>query len=283
MNYRHAFHAGNFADVLKHATLALALRRLTRKPKPLRVIDTHAGIGMYRLDTGEATRTGEWRNGIGRLLGPESDPLPPGVAELLAPCLDAVRAANPTDQLLNYPGSPALALALLRPDDRLVASELHPEDVAALRTALRGDRRAKVLDLDGWQALRALLPPKERRGLILIDPPFEQPGEFERLLSGLTDGLRRFATGTYMLWLPVKDQHQVAGFESALRQLGLEKLLWAELRIAPITPQGPLTATALAIVNPPYGLADDLAGLLPFLAERLAASPGSGDWALGTP
>jgi 23S rRNA (adenine2030-N6)-methyltransferase len=140
-----------------------------------------------------------------------------------------------------------------------------------------------VLDLDGWQALRALLPPKERRGLILIDPPFEQPGEFQRLVSGLTDGLRRFATGTYMLWLPIKDQHQVAGFESALRQLGLEKLLWAELHIAPITPQGPLSATALAIVNPPYGLADDLGGLLPFLAERLAASPGSGDWSLGTP
>jgi len=280
MNYRHAFHAGNFADVLKHAALALALRRLTAKPKPLRVIDTHAGIGSYRLDAPEAERTGEWKQGIARLLGPAAPAIPPAIDALMAPYLDAVRSANRPGEIVAYPGSPAIALALLRPEDRLVATELHPEDVALLRQSLRGDRRTKVLALDGWQALRALLPPKERRGLVLIDPPFEEPGELQRLRDGLVDGLRRFATGTYMLWLPIKDQHQIAGFEMAMRELELEKILWVELRVAPIAAVGPLAATALVIVNPPFGLAEDLTVLLPFLADRLASEPGSGGWEL---
>jgi 23S rRNA (adenine2030-N6)-methyltransferase len=282
MNYRHAFHAGNFADVLKHAALALALRRLTAKPKPLRVIDTHAGIGNYRLDASEAERTGEWKTGIARLVGPDALAIPPEIAALLAPYLDAVRAANRPGEIVIYPGSPALALALLRAEDRLVASELHPEDVALLRNSLRGDRRAKVLALDGWQALRALLPPKERRGIVLVDPPFEEPRELQRLRDGLVDGLRRFATGTYILWLPIKDQHQIAGFEMAIRELDLEKILWAELRVAPIAAIGPLAATALVIVNPPFGLAEELAVLLPFLSDRLASEPGSGGWQLRT-
>jgi 23S rRNA (adenine2030-N6)-methyltransferase len=198
---------------------------------------------------------------------------------LLAPYLDAVRASNPDGGLRVYPGSPSLALALLRADDRLVASELHPEDVDLLRQSLRTDRRAKVLALDGWQAIRALLPPKERRGLILVDPPFEEAGELDRLLTGLTDGLRRFATGTYLLWLPIKDQRPIADFERALKRLSLDKLLWIELRIAPIVPDAPLAATALVVVNPPYRLVEDLSVLLPFLADRLAAAPGGG-WAL---
>ena len=279
MNYRHAFHAGNFADVLKHTVLALALKRMTEKPKPLRVIDTHAGIGTYRLDSPEAQRTGEWIGGIGRLLGPGAEPLPAPVDALLAPYLDAVRTLNPDGELRVYPGSPVLALALLRPEDRLIASELHPEDVELLRQALRGDRRAKVLALDGWQAIRALLPPKERRGLILVDPPFEEAGELDRLVAGLADGLRRFATGTYMLWLPIKDQRQVAAFEQALKQLASGKLLWVELRTAPTAPEGPLTATAVVVANPPYGLAESFSALLPILAERLAVAPGGG-WAL---
>jgi len=279
MNYRHAFHAGNFADVLKHATLALALVRLTRKAKPLRVIDTHAGIGSYRLDGPEAQRTGEWTNGIGRLAGLDAEPLPAAIEALLAPYLDAVRTANPDGTLRVYPGSPAVALALMRPDDRLIASELHPEDIELLRQNLRNDRRTKALALDGWQAIRSLLPPKERRGLILIDPPFEEAGELDRLIDGLADGIRRFATGTYMLWLPIKDRPQIQNFEHKLRQLALTKVLWAELHVAPLLSDGPLTATALVVVNPPYGLSDDLAALLPFLATRLASAPGGG-WEL---
>lgn len=276
MNYRHAFHAGNAADVLKHAVLTLALQRLTEKAKPLRVIDTHAGGGRYRLDGTEALRTGEAASGIGRLIGPAAEPLPPRIASLLAPYLDAVRAANAPGRLDVYPGSPLLALALLRPDDRLVANELLPEDAASLRQCLRGDDRSKVLAMDGWQALRALLPPKERRGLVLVDPPFEEAGELERLIDGLADGIRRFATGTYLLWLPVKAPRQVASFKSALRRLGLEKLLWVELHTEAIATAEKLAGSALVILNPPFGLEDRLAELLPFLAVRLATGPGAG-------
>lgn len=280
MNYRHAFHAGNFADVLKHSVLALALKLLTSKPKPLRVIDTHAGNGSYRLDDEDARRTGEWLGGIGRLIGPSAAQLPDEMATLLAPYLDAVRAANPPDRLEVYPGSPAVALALLRPNDRLIANELHPEDAVRLRKCLRGDPRAKVLTLDGWQALRALLPPKERRGLILIDPPFEEAGEFGRLVDGLAEGVRRFATGTYLLWLPVKEPRQVASFKMALQRLGLERLLWVELHTEAIAMADRLAGTALVILNPPFGLEDQLAQLLPFIADRLATGTGSG-WQLG--
>ncbi|MBS0240737.1 MAG: 23S rRNA (adenine(2030)-N(6))-methyltransferase RlmJ [Proteobacteria bacterium] len=279
MNYRHAFHAGNFADVLKHAVLALALARMTAKPKPLRVIDTHAGIGTYDLASPEAQRTGEWHSGIGQLIGPGAEPLPSSIATLLAPYLEAVRALNPPGDPIAYPGSPALSLALMRPDDRLVACELHPEDAGLLRQALARDRRAKVLQLDGWQALRSLLPPKERRGLILVDPPFEEPGDFERHLVGLADGVRRFATGTFMLWFPIKDRRQASSFEAGLVRMHLTKLLWIEL--ATETPEAAekLAATGVAVLNPPFGLAEQLGELLPFLAERLATGPGS-SWSL---
>jgi len=279
MNYRHAYHAGNFADVVKHVILTRLVEYLKRKEQAFRVIDTHAGIGLYDLKGIEAGKTGEWTGGIGRLLGPDADPLPAAISDLLAPYLDVVRTSNPAGALNVYPGSPSLALALLRPEDRLVASELHPEDIELLRQSLRGDRRAKILALDGWQAIRALLPPRERRGLILIDPPFEEAGELDRLLTGLTDGLRRFATGTYMLWLPIKDQRPITDFERALKRLSLDKLLWIELRIAPIAPDTPLAATAIVMVNPPYGLTEDLSELLPFLTDRLAIAS-SGGWAI---
>jgi 23S rRNA (adenine2030-N6)-methyltransferase len=219
---------------------------------------------------------GQWHRSSHRT---GAEPLPPAIAALLAPYLDAVRVANPDGELRVYPGSPALALALLRPDDRLIASELHPEDVGLLRQNLHSDRRAKVLALDVWQAVRSLLPPKERRGLVLIDPPFEEAGDLDRLVAGLADGMRRFATGTYMLWLPVKDRHQIKDFARRLQQLSLPNVVWAELRIAPVAPDGPLTATALVLVNPPYGLSDDLAELMPFLALRLATA-GEGGWDL---
>lgn len=275
MNYRHAYHAGNFADVLKHAVLALALQRMTLKPKPLRVIDTHAGIGRYDLTSIEAVKTGEWHAGIGRLIGTDAAPLPEDVDVLLAPYLTAVRAINPANIVAAYPGSPLLALSLMRPDDRIVANELHPEDAAHLQRALRNDPRAKVLSMDGWQALRALLPPRERRSLILIDPPFEEVGELERLTAGLRDGMRRFATGTYILWLPVKSPQQVASFKSALRSLALPKLLWVELRTQAIATAERLAGSALAIVNAPYELDEQLRVLLPFFADRLATGSGA--------
>ena len=175
MNYRHAFHAGNFADVFKHAVLVRILLHLREKPAPFRVIDTHAGAGLYDLTGPEASRTGEWRQGIERV---RAAPLAPEAASLLAPYLQAIAAFNPGERLVRYPGSPLLALRLMRAQDRLTACELEPSASAALERALAGDPRATAVAIDGWVALNAYLPPKERRGLVLIDPPFEQPDEF---------------------------------------------------------------------------------------------------------
>ncbi|MFZ4809349.1 MAG: 23S rRNA (adenine(2030)-N(6))-methyltransferase RlmJ [Hyphomicrobiaceae bacterium] len=275
MNYRHAFHAGNFADVLKHATLALVLAHLARKDTPFRVIDTHAGIGLYDLAADPARRTEEWRAGIGRLIGPDADPLPQAMADLLHPYLDAVRAENPSGTLRAYPGSPLLARHFLRPQDRLILNELHPEDAADLTALFARDKQTKVLQLDGWVALKALLPPRERRGAILIDPPFEQPGELVRLTAGLVEAVRRFATGIYLLWYPVKDTKPIQRFHRALAASGLAKMLCVELMIrAPADPTR-LNGCGLVILNPPHSLAESLAHLSAFLAERLAIGAGA--------
>src|SRR5690606_4824480 len=182
MNYRHAYHAGNFADVMKHAVLARIVEYLKRKDKAFRVIDTHAGTGMYDLSSEEAQKTGEWRGGIGTLLNAQ---LPGDAAALLKPYLDAVRAANPDGAVTRYPGSPAIARHLLRRQDRLTAIELHPADAAALKRHFAGDFQTRVIELDGWLALGAHLPPKEKRGLVLVDPPFEERDEFGRIVEGL--------------------------------------------------------------------------------------------------
>src|SRR4051812_23914305 len=196
MNYRHVFHAGNFADVFKHAALARILTHLAEKPQPFRVIDTHAGSGLYDLSGAQANRTGEWRDGIGRLM--DAAP-PPGVRALLAPYLDAIAALNPGGRIRRYPGSPLLALALMRHHDRLAACELEPHAAAALTRHLRSDRRAKAIAIDGWQALKAYVPPVERRGCVLIDPPFEDAEEFAKLAERLTEAHRRWATGTFVV------------------------------------------------------------------------------------
>ena len=201
MNYRHAYHAGNFADVLKHAVLCRVLTHLRGKPGAFRVIDTHAGSGVYDLRSVEAGKTLEWRDGIGRLIGAELDA---PVRALLAPYLDAVAALNPSGALAVYPGSPALVRALLRPQDRLIACELEPQAAAALSRELSGDARAKAIAIDGWTALTAYVPPKERRGLVLIDPPFEQREEFSRLVQGLAAAHRKWPTGHYLVWYPIR-------------------------------------------------------------------------------
>lgn len=286
MNYRHAFHAGNFADVMKHAILALVIEHLKQKPAPFRIIDTHAGAGRTALEGDAANRTGEWRDGIGRLL---SGAIPPDVTAVLAPYLEAIQTANGgavsgAQGLSIYPGSPQIARTLMRRGDSLVANELHPADHAELARHFAGDPQTKVLALDGWTTLKSLLPPKERRGIVLVDPPFEEPGEFHRLADGLRDAARRFETGIFMLWYPVKDHKRTRSFLTRLTDLGLPKLAVAELLIRkPVNPDL-LNGCGLVIVNPPYLLADKLAILLPFLADRLAAGPGATgtyDW-LGT-
>ncbi len=266
MNYRHAYHAGNFADVLKHAVLCRVLMHLREKPAAFRIIDSHAGAGSYDLSGLEAGKTGEWREGIGRLRDAK---LEPPVREMLAPYLDAVAARNPGGQLTTYPGSPALALGMMRPQDRLIACELEPKAHAALDRELRGDARAKAIAIDGWTALSAYVPPKERRGLVLIDPPFEQPDEFTSLVQGLETAHRKWATGSYLLWYPIKDLAAVTAFSRKLKRLGIAKLLQVELSVGGAADDTGLRGSGLVAVNPPWTLHDELKVLLPALAEVL--------------
>lgn len=273
MNYRHAFHAGNFADVVKHAVLARLVDYMKRKDKAFRVIDTHAGIGTYDLDDEAARRTGEFRSGIARLVGHS---LPEPVRALLAPYLEAVAAANPDGELRHYPGSPALVRHLLRKQDCLTAIERHPQDARALAERFAGDHQVRVIELDGWLALGAHLPPKEKRGLVLIDPPFEEPDEFARLLGGLAKAVRRWPGGIYALWYPVKDRQAVADFREKVRAQGLPKVLDIRLDIRAASQTPRLDGTGMIVVNPPFTLAGELAVILPALVPLLADGPGAG-------
>jgi 23S rRNA (adenine2030-N6)-methyltransferase len=266
VNYRHAFHAGSFADVFKHAVLCRILHYLCGKPAAFRIIDTHGGAGLYELTGSEATRGGEWHDGIERLLAAE---LPAPVAELLAPYLEVVGALNERGRLSIYPGSPAIARAWLRPQDRLTACELEPQAAAALGRNLRGDSRIKVLQLDGWTALSANVPPKERRGLVLVDPPFEEDSDFRRLSQGLAAAHRKWATGLYMLWYPIKGRSEPDALAKRLRRLGLPKILRAELTVAPLSDPTHLNGCGLIVVNPPWTLPAELAALMPLLAKVL--------------
>ncbi len=271
MNYRHSFHAGNFGDVVKHAVLALIIEHLKLKPTPFAVIDTHAGVGTYDLAASEAARTGEYREGIARVL---AMPAPP--AEL-APYLAVVRAMNEaeTGALRWYPGSPRLARALLRRGDRLFATELHPEDHAALAAEFRGDRRVKTVLLDGYQALAAFVPPRERRAVVLVDPPFEQPGEFERIVEGLGAAHRRFATGIYLVWYPIKARATIEAFHRALAESGIRRILLVELLIRKPADEARLNGCGVIIINPPHTLEAALQRCLPALARVLAQSRGA--------
>ncbi len=265
MNYRHAFHAGNFADVVKHAVLTRILTHLRDKPQPFRVIDTHAGAGLYDLAGPDANRTGEWRAGIGRLTAAK---LVPPARDLLAPYLDAVAAFNRDGQIRRYPGSPLVALRLMRPQDRLIACELEPNAAAALTNNLRADKRAKAIAIDGFVAINAYVPPKERRGLVLIDPPFEATDEFTRLAKSIQDVHRKWATGIFLAWYPRKDPHAVGALATRIRRSGIAKVLRVELDLG--NSPARLAGAGLLIVNPPWRLEHELAILLPALAAALA-------------
>ena len=273
MNYRHAYHAGNFGDVLKHVVLMLCLDHLKRKETPFRVIDTHAGAGRYRLNHSAAAKTDEWRSGIGRLMGPDASSLPPKVEQRLMSYLAAVRAENPDGVMNVYPGSPALVQTAIRPGDAFVANELHPEDAAILKAVLALDKLCKMSNLDGYAALKALLPPKERRGLVLVDPPFEQPGELIRMTESLGDAIKRFATGIYLLWYPIKDDKPINRFYRGILEVttaaGLPPPLRVELLLRPLRNPLLLNGAGLAIINPPYQLEAELDELLPKLASLL--------------
>jgi len=254
---------------MKHALLVWLLRALQRKDTPIRVLDTHAGVGAYDLSAPEAERTGEWRHGIGRLLD---------IAE--GPLADYVRLVREAGAPASYPGSPALARALLRPQDRLACCELHPEDHAALRARFRGDRQVAVHRRDGWEALRALTPFPERRGLVLVDPPFEQEGEFERLAAGIALVSQRFRAAVQACWYPIKHRAPVRAFHAALRDSGVRDLVAAELWLREPTDPQRLNGCGLLVANPPYRFDTEGGTILAVLLEKLGeGKPGQG-WAV---
>ena len=284
MNYRHAFHAGGFADVIKHIVLVRILTYLQDKQAPFRVIDTHAGAGVYDLTSEEARRGAEWLTGIARVMQARFSE---ATLPLIAPYLDIVRAFNPQRDITVYPGSPLIARALLRPQDRLTACEVEPKARKQLIDALRRDTQARVVDLDGWTALPAFVPPKERRGLVLIDPPYEQKDEFERLAEGFTEAFAKWPTGSYMLWYSVKSRRAtdtLAGHVAQAVGAGATpgKALRLEFSVAPQTAEAGLVSAGLLIVNPPWTLAGELKAILPELEKPLGQG-GSGRFRLETP
>jgi 23S rRNA (adenine2030-N6)-methyltransferase len=273
MNYRHAYHAGNHADVLKHVVLARAIGHLARKDKPFRVIDAHAGIGLYSLESDEAGKTLEWREGLGRLYDEAGGRLAlddAAAEDLLSPWREMVEAVNSRGRALSwYPGSPELSVLLTRPDDRLVFNELHPEDHATLAGLYEREKRVRVTQAEATIAVKANLPPRERRGIVLIDPPFEKRDDDVSALAMLQQGYKRFATGCFMLWYPVTGDGLSRRLVEAARHASIARMLHVELMVRPAEMSGGLAGSGLIIVNPPWPLAEELPGLMPALAERL--------------
>ena len=277
MNYRHAFHAGNHADVLKHVVLLAMLEAFKRKAAPFFVLDTHAGRGRYLLQGEHSDRTGEARAGIFRLL--VLGHLPGAVQRYLK----RVQADNPVGALVNYPGSPLLAAQAMRADDRLVACELQPEESKALQALFRGDARVHAEARDGYAAVKALLPPKEKRGFVLIDPPYEaQEEEYPRILAALADGLQRWPTGCYAVWYPIKQGRTLQAFMRKLASLPCKSILRAELLVRPDDSPLRLNGSGMLVLNPPWKLDQELANALPVLAKLMADGEGAGssrlDW-----
>ena len=283
MNYRNVFHAGNYGDVFKHTLLVMLWRALQQKEKGLLYLDTHAGRGAYNLRAapapGRADRPPEWPDGIGRLWG--AGGLPPPLADYVALVRGFnERAGAPRGELRYYPGSPWLAVLARRPQDRLVFWENQPAEVAALRADFARRRRVSVECGDGYAALRAALPPPERRALVLIDPPFEATDEFDAVLGALREGLARFASGVYAVWYPVTERVRTEAFQRALLALRPPPTLWAELAVTG-DPRVRMKGCGLLVINPPWRFADALQALLPVLAKRLRVDAGAaarGGW-----
>lgn len=267
MNYRHAFHAGNFADVMKHCVLVALVEAMKRKQAPFCYLDTHAGAGRYRLTSTEATRTGEYLGGIARVVGAMRLP---AVAHVYANLVHAMNARSHDGALVEYPGSPLIAATLMRDHDRLALCELQEEELGELRAAFRGDRRVEIHQRDGYEALKALLPPKERRALVLIDPPFEaQEQEFDIIRKAIEPALARMASAVVAIWYPIKLRQMINPFHRWLRQSGLPKVLACELLLHPDNSALRLNGSGMVIINAPWQLDRTLEELMPALLGLL--------------
>ncbi len=278
LSYRHIYHAGNFADVFKHVVLTQLLRMLQRKTTPMCYLDTHGGAGRYDLMAAPATRNAEYTTGILRLWSA------PEVPDMIADYLSVVRACNPdsvpddSSTLQYYPGSPRIARTLLRPQDRMIVCELHPTDVQRLREEFQDDKQVAIHHQDGYQGLKAFLPPKEKRGLVLIDPPYELKDEFQRLYDHLATAVARWPTGCFALWYPILADYPITRLHQQLCDSGIRKIMLCELNITR-TASERMTGSGMVLVNPPWQLDTQLNTVLPWLSRCLARDA-SGDWAV---
>ncbi len=263
LSYRHSFHAGNHADVLKHTVLSLILAAMKEKDKPFLYLDTHAGAGRYLLNSDRAERTGEYHDGIARIWQREDCPA------LLEPYLTVISHYNRSGTLRYYPGSPLIARQLLREHDRLHLTELHSGDYPLLRSEFQKDPRAEVLRADGYQQLKSQLPPPSRRGVILIDPPYEMKTDYQDVVAGIQEGYKRFATGVYALWYPVVLRQQVKRILAGLEKTGIRRILQIELAMRPDSDQRGMTASGMIVINPPWMLEQQMNELLPWLHQAL--------------
>lgn len=272
LSYRHSFHAGNHADVLKHIVLMLILENLKLKDKGFYYLDTHAGVGRYQLSSDEAEKTGEYKEGIGRLW--ERTDLP----EEINRYVDLIKHLNFGAKTLRYyAGSPLIAAQLLRPQDRALLTELHPRDFPLLRNNFKEFKNVSVKCDNGFQQLKATLPPKERRGLVLIDPPYELKEDYDLVVKAAEEGYKRFATGTYAIWYPVVLRQQTKRIFKGLQASGIRKILKIELAVRPDSDQRGMTASGMAVINPPWTLENQMKAMLPYLVKTLVPE-GTGSW-----
>lgn len=272
MNYRHIYHAGNFADCLKHTVFSRIITYMQRKDKAFRIVDTHAGPGIYDLSSEEAQKTGEWQDGIGRLLEAQWSKK---AKELLEPYFSAVQAYNTDGKLQFYPGSPMLARNLMRQQDRLTLNELHPEDFKSLTKHFAGDIQVKTQEISGWSGLKSNLPPKEKRGILLVDPAFEEKGDFFRMVRGAGEALERFSTGTMCFWYPIKHGLEMKEFNlDMVNVVGHPNTIVTELWVK--DGEKSLNGSGMVIVNPPFTLINELRIILPEMAKILSQGDDSG-------
>lgn len=269
LSYRHSFHAGNFADVLKHTVQSLIIEALKQKPKPFVYFDTHSAAGRYNLNDAKSEKTGEYKQGIARLWGRTDIP------ELMQPYIDTVEAINPDGDLNYYPGSPLVAKSLIGHHNRLELTELHPTDLELLQQEFAGDRKVRIQKLDGYKGLKAGLPPAQRRALVLIDPPYELKTEHNDAIAGIKESHRRFATGIYALWYPMVSRAQVNRFCNDFANQGIRNILRIELCAKADTEGFGMTGSGMIVVNPPWKLYQQMEQLLPWLTEQLAQDSGA--------